>query len=231
MQKSRLAIVVAVLALATVLVAGSARPATKAIALTGTVGPGFSISLKDANGKPVNQLDPGDYTITVTDNSDDHNFHLSGPGGVDKATNLDNTVPGQPEKFTWDVTLVNGAYKYKCDAHPSQMKGSFRAGPAPPPPQKLTAKVGPGKTITLKKGGAAVKSLVAGTYKVAVKDATKKDNFHLVAPGVNKKTGIRGLASVTWTVRLKVGKGSYRSDASKKLKRTFKIVAPSPPAP
>ena len=102
MQKSRFAIVVALLALATVLVAGSAKPATKAIALTGTVGPGFSISLKDANGKPVNQLDPGVYTITVTDNSDEHNFHLTGPGGVDKATNLDNTVPGQPEKFTWD---------------------------------------------------------------------------------------------------------------------------------
>ena len=68
-QKSRLAIVVVLLALATVLVAGSAKPATKAIALTGTVGPGFSISLKDANGKPVTQLDPGDYTITITDNS------------------------------------------------------------------------------------------------------------------------------------------------------------------
>ena len=184
MQKSRLAIVVALLALATVLVAGSARPATKATALTGTVGPAFSISLKDANGKPVNQLDPGDYTITVTDNSDDHDFHLTGPGGVDRATNLDNTNPGQSEKFVWEVTLVNGVYKYKCDAHPSQMKGSFRAGPAPPPPPKLTAKVGPGKTITLKKGGAAVKSLVAGTYKVVVKDATKKDNFHLVGPPV-----------------------------------------------
>jgi len=226
-QKSRLAIVVALLALATVLVAGSAKPATKAIALTGTVGPGFSIALKDANGKPVNQLDPGDYTITITDNSDDHNFHLTGPG-VDKATNLDNTVPGQPEKTTWDVTLVNGVYKYKCDAHPGQMKGSFRAGPAPPPPPKLTAKVGPGKTITLKKGGAAVKSLVAGTYNVAVKDATKKDNFHLVGPGVNKKTGVRGLASLTWTVKFKVGKGSYRSDASKKLKRAFKVIAALP---
>ncbi len=226
MQKSRLAIVVALLALATVLVAGSARPATKATALTGTVGPAFSISLKDANGKPVNQLDPGDYTITVTDNSDDHDFHLTGPGGVDRATNLDNTNPGQSEKFVWEVTLVNGVYKYKCDAHPSQMKGSFRAGPAPPPPPKLTAKVGPGKTITLKKGGSAVKSLVAGTYKVVVKDATKKDNFHLVGAGVNKKTAVRGLTSVTWTVRFKVGKGSYRSDASKKLKRAFKVVAP-----
>ena len=38
-QKSRLAIIVALLALATVLVAGSAKPATKTIALTGTVGP------------------------------------------------------------------------------------------------------------------------------------------------------------------------------------------------
>lgn len=230
MQKSRLAIVVVLFALATVLVAGSARPATKATALNGTVGPGFSIALRDANGKGVTQLDPGDYTITVTDNSDDHDFHLTGPG-VDKATNLDNTVPGQPEKFIWDVTLVNGVYKYKCDAHPSQMKGSFRAGPAPPPPPKLTAKVGPGKTISLKKGSAPVKSLAAGTYKVVVKDVTKKDNFHLVGPGVNKKTAVRGKSSVTWTVTFKIGKGSYRSDATKKLKRAFKVIAPPLPTP
>ena len=43
---------------------------------------------------------------------------------------------------------------------------------------------------------------------------------------MNKKTAVRGLTSVTWTVRFKVGKGSYRSDASKKLKRAFKVVAP-----
>ncbi len=224
-QKSRLAIVVVVLALATVLVAGSARPATRAIALTGTVGPGFSISLKDANGRRVTQLDPGDYTITIRNlsPSQEHNFHLTGPG-IDMASEFDNKT------VTWTVTFVNGVYKYRCDAHPSQMKGSFRVGAAPPPPPKLTAKVGPGKTISLKKGGAAVKSLVAGTYRVIVRDATKKDNFHLVAPGVNKKTGIRGKASVTWTVRFKVGKGSYRSDASKKLKRAFNVVAP-PPTP
>jgi plastocyanin len=227
-NKSRLSIVVLLL-LATMLLAGSARPATKATALTGTVGPGFTISLKDQNGKGVVQLDPGDYTITVTDNSDDHDFHLFGPG-VDKSSNIDNTVAGQPEKFVWDVTLTNGVYRYHCDAHPGQMKGSFRAGPAPPPPPKLTAKVGPGKTISLKKGGVAVKSLVAGTYKVVVKDATKKDNFHLVGPGVNKKTGVRGLASVTWTVKFSIGKGSYRSDASKKLKRAFKVIA-APPTP
>jgi hypothetical protein len=230
MRTGRLAIAVVLPALVGVLVAGSARPATEATALTGTVGPGFSISLKDGSGKPVKQLDQGDYTITVTDNSDDHNFHLTGPG-VDRATNIDNTVAGQPEKFVWNVTLVDGVYKYKCDAHPSQMKGSFRVGAAPPPPPKLTAKVGPGKRISLKRGSAVVKSLVVGTYRVSVKDVTKKDNFHLLGPGVNRKTAVRGKSSVTWTVKFKIGKGTYRSDASKKLRRTFRIVAPSPPAP
>ena len=223
-NKSRLSIVVLLL-LATMFLAGSARPATKATALTGTVGPGFTISLKDANGKRVTQLDPGDYAITINNlsPSQEHNFHLTGPG-IDMASEFDN------KPVTWNVTLTNGVYKYHCDAHPGQMKGSFRAGPAPPPPPKLTAKVGPGKTISLKKGGVAVKSLVAGTYKVVVKDATKKDNFHLVGPGVNKKTGVRGLASVTWTVKFSIGKGSYRSDASKKLKRAFKVIA-APPTP
>lgn len=230
MLKRRLVIVVVLFALGTVLVAGSARPAARATELTGTVGPSFSISLKDANGKAVTQLDPGVYTIKVTDKSDEHNFHLSGPGGVDEATNIENTVPGTPESFTWTVTLVNGVYTYRCDAHPT-LKGSFRAGAAPPPPPKLTAKVGPRKTISLKKGSAPVKSLAAGTYRVAVKDATKKDNFHLVGPGVNKKTAVKGKTSITWTVTFKVGKGSYRSDASKKLKRSFKVIAPPVPTP
>jgi hypothetical protein len=52
-------------------------------------------------------------------------------------------------------------------------------------------KVGPRKTIFLKKGTTAVKALVAGRYKIAVTDATKADNFHLTGPGVNKKTGVK----------------------------------------
>ena len=44
--------------------------------LRGTVGPGFTISLRDAAGAAVSHLDPGTYSLTVDDKSEEHNFHL-----------------------------------------------------------------------------------------------------------------------------------------------------------
>jgi plastocyanin len=209
------------LVLAAVLLPGAAHSAATATALNVTVGPGFSIKVADANGKTVTQLDPGDYSITIRNlsPSSEHNFHLTGPG-IDKASAFDNTT------VTWDVTFVDGTYKWQCDAHPTIMKGSFRVGAAPPPPpapKKLTGKVGPKKTISLKKGTAAVKALVAGRYKLVVTDATKADNFHLTGPGVNKKTGVKFKGGATWTLTFKKGKYTFRSDATKKLKRTFSV--------
>jgi hypothetical protein len=142
---------------------------------------------------------------------------VTGPGGVNMASPFDNTT------VTWNVTLVNGTYNFKCDAHSATMRGSFHVGPLPPAPVKLTGKVGPRKTISLKKGASAVKSLIAGRYKVAVSDATKADNFHLSGPGVNKKTGVKFKGTTSWTLRLKPGKYTFRSDATKKLKRTFSV--------
>ena len=51
---------------------------------------------------------------------------------------------------------------------------------------KLTGTVGPGFTITLKKGTAKVKTLKAGTYKITVNDKSNIHDFHLKGPGVNK---------------------------------------------
>jgi plastocyanin len=206
------------LVLAAVLLPGAAQSAATATALNVTVGPGFSIRVTDAGGHAVSQLDPGAYSITIKNLSpaQEHNFHLTGPG-VDRASAFDNNT------VTWDVTFVNGTYTWKCDAHPTQMKGSFHVGALPPPPVKLTGKVGPRKTISLKKGTAAVKALKAGRYKIVVTDATKADNFHLIGPGVNKKTGVKFKGGTSWTLRLKVGKYTFRSDATKKLKRTFSV--------
>jgi plastocyanin len=209
------------LVLAAVLLPGAAHSAANGTALNVTVGPGFSIKVADANGQTVSHLDPGDYSITIKNlsPSSEHNFHLTGPG-VNMASAFDNTT------VTWDVTLVDGLYKYQCDAHPTLMKGSIRVGAAPPPPPaptKLTGKVGPKKAISLKKGASAVKSLAAGKYKVVVSDLTKTDNFHLSGPGVNKKTGVKFKGSTSWTLTLKRGKYTFRSDATKKLKRTFSV--------
>jgi hypothetical protein len=210
------------LLIAAVLVPGSARPAATATPLTGSVGPGFTISLKDSSGAGVSHLDPGDYTITVQNlnTTAEHNFHLLGPG-VDQAT------PFQAGTWTWNVTFTDGTFTFRCDAHPTIMRGSFTVGNAPPPPPppvipKLNGKVGPGSTISLKRGSATVKSLKRGTYRVTVRDLSTKDNFHLVGPGVSKKTAVGGKRTVTWKLRFRAGKYTYRSDAHKKLKRTFR---------
>jgi hypothetical protein len=213
------------LVLAAVLLPGSARSAATATQLNVTVGPGFSIKVADAGGHTVSNLDPGDYTITVKNLSpaQEHNFHLTGPGGIDMSSDFNNVT------VTWNLTFVDGVYKYQCDAHAQEMHGSFRVGTAPPPPppppapKKLTGKVGPAKAISLKKGASAVKSLVAGKYKLAVSDLTKTDNFHLTGPGVNKKTGVAFKGKKSWTLTLKRGKYTFGSDATKKLRRTFSV--------
>jgi plastocyanin len=212
------------LVLAAVLLPGAAHSAPKATALTATVGPGFTIRLADASGNSVTQLDPGDYSITIKNLSpaQEHNFHLTGPG-VDMASAFDNTT------VTWNLTFSDGVYRFKCDAHPTIMRGSFNVGNVPPPPPpapKLNGRVGPGKTIWLKTArGAIVKKLKARAYRISVRDATKADNFHLIGPGVNKKTGVKFRGSVLWRVRFKAGKKyTVRSDAHPTLRRTFRAT-------
>ena len=87
--------------------------------LNGVVGPGFNISLKEA-GTKVTKLKAGTYVIKVSDKSNIHNFHLTGPGGFSKKTSVGGTGT-----TTWKVTLKKGTYKYVCDPHASIMKGSF----------------------------------------------------------------------------------------------------------
>jgi plastocyanin len=106
---------VAVLALA-----GSAQAAKAKTTLTASVGPGFTISLKKGAAKATT-LKPGAYVIKVSDKSNFHNFRVRGPGGVNKAT----TVAFMGNK-TFNVTLRAGTYRYQCDPHSGQMRGSFR---------------------------------------------------------------------------------------------------------
>ena len=115
----------------------------------------YAISLKDSTGAPVTHLDPGTYTVLVQDYATLHNFDLTGPG-VSKATDIDGTGD-----TTWTIDVTNGTYRYVCDAHPTVMRGSFTAGivVAPPPVKKLSAQVGPKRSIIVKSSsGARVKT-------------------------------------------------------------------------
>jgi plastocyanin len=76
----------------------------------------------------------------------------------------------------------------------------------------LVATDGPGFTITVTKGGTKVKTLPAGTYTIKVQDKSSIHNFHLIGPGVNKKTSVVAVATFTWKVTLKKGTYKYVCD-------------------
>jgi hypothetical protein len=227
-------LVIAVAALGPLAVVGVAG--ADGTPLNGSVGPGFSISLKDASNVPVSHLDPGAYSLTVTDLADSHNFHLQGPGGTDVATGVDTTGTQ-----TFALNLVDGTYRFFCDAHPSTMKGSFTVGtastPPPPPPTtpppsspppaaspKLALTVTSSAVTLRRAGGAAVRRLAPGSYSVKVVDRSAKQNAHLVGAGVNRKTGIAFVGTVTWKVKLRKGSLVYRSDAAKPKLRPGKVA-------
>ncbi len=172
----------------------------------------FLITLRDTAGNAVTHLDPGTYDIAVSDRSEEHNFHLSGPN-VDMATAV-----GQKQEVTWPVTFAGGTYRFLCDAHPTTMRGSFTVGNVPPPPTpaKLTGTVGPRRTIVVRP-----KTVQAGPVTLTVNDRSRVDNFHLTGPGVNKKTGVVFRGRVTWKLTLQRGRYTYRSDKHKSLRGSF----------
>ena len=114
MNRTRIVAALAALALAAVVPAQAAVPT-----LTGTVGPGFTISLKKA-GVTVKTMKAGKVSLVVSDKSGIHNFHLTGPG-----VNVKTGVITQGTK-TFAITLKAGTYRYVCDPHATSMKGSFR---------------------------------------------------------------------------------------------------------
>ena len=114
---SRIALFAAGL-LATLALAAPLGAATSVTKLTGTVGPGFTITLKKGTAK-VKTLKPGNYKITVNDKSNIHDFHLTGPG-VNK---MITTISFKGTK-TVTVKLKKGKYTYRCDPHPT-MVGHF----------------------------------------------------------------------------------------------------------
>jgi plastocyanin len=91
--------------------AASSFSATKASTLTGTVGPGYTISMSKTTVKA------GAYVITIHDRASIHDFHLTG-AGVNKVTSVSGVGT-----TTWKVTLKKGKYTFVCDPHHTIMHG------------------------------------------------------------------------------------------------------------
>ena len=111
MNRFRITILLAVVAGVLAIAAPSQAALPKK--LTGTVGPGFTITM---NKKTVTA---GTYVITVHDLASIHDFHLTGPG-VDKKTSVSGTGTTK-----WTVKLKKGTYHFVCDPHRTIMHGAL----------------------------------------------------------------------------------------------------------
>jgi len=100
--------------LATLALATATLATTNSSTLTGTVGPGFTITMNKATVKA------GTYAITIHDLASIHDFHLTGPG-VNKKT----SIPGTGTT-TWTVKLKKGTYHFVCDPHNTIMHGLLK---------------------------------------------------------------------------------------------------------
>jgi hypothetical protein len=160
-------------------------------------------------GKHVDLLVEGRYELLVHDLADVHTFVLvSKTTGAPRLATEVEFVGDQ--KFTID--LAPGQYAYACSPHFEVMNGHFQVVSTPTPvveTKTLSAKVD-ARSLSL-----SAKRVVPGRYRLTVVDRSKARNFHLVGPGVNKRTGKKITGRVTWTLQL--GAGTYRFGSDPRL--------------
>jgi hypothetical protein len=182
--------------------------------LVGAVGPGFTIDLADASGKHVDELVAGRYTL-VHDLASIHNFVLGSKRTGERLASTEVEFVGDQ---TFTIDLVPGLYVYACSPHFQTMFGRLQVvgapspAPAPAPtsaPKALTARVG-AATLSL-----SARRVAPDLYRLSVVDRSRTRNFHLVGPGVNRRTGVTFIGRVTWTLRL--ARGAYRFGSDPRL--------------
>ena len=114
--------VILALVVGAILVAANASAASQAAPkVNGTVGPGFTISLK-MNGKAVKTLKAGSYSFVIADKASIHNFVVEKKGGsFEKAL----TTVGFKGTKTVTVKLTAGKWEFYCAPHEATMHGDF----------------------------------------------------------------------------------------------------------
>jgi len=135
---------------------GAAAPAAT-VTLYATVGPGYTITLKDAAGVDITQLPEGSYSIVVSDQASNHNFHLTGPG-----VNM-STTESFIGSVTWNVTFAAGAYKFVCDPHADGMFGNFTVTSSDTTPPDTAISSGPTGSVNTTSASFAFTSTETGS--------------------------------------------------------------------
>jgi len=130
------------------------------------------------------------------------------------------------EVLEWPLTAdrpckdISVSAPYRADAYITALTGA-------PPSTRLTAKIAPPRQITLTNAyGNAVSALEDGRYTLSVTDASAVANFHLVGPGVNRRTSRRFTGTTAWTIALRRGTYRFGSDRRhERLRRHFLVLA------
>jgi hypothetical protein len=92
----------------------------------------------------------------------------------------------------------------------------------------LTGETGPGFKIEVKTAaGKDLKTIRAGTYRIKVEDKSSMHNFHLIGPGLNKRTGVAFKGDTIWTIKLKPGRYTYQCDphALRGMRGHFRVTS------
>ncbi len=107
---------------AAVIAAIAASETAFAATYHGYVGPGSTISLRNAAGARVARVPAGRHTFVVHDRSPAHNFTLRRGTTRLRATSTEGTGT-----YRWRrVRITRGTYVYFCSTHPD-LRGRFRA--------------------------------------------------------------------------------------------------------
>ena len=118
------------LALAAPALAGSSATPTP---LAGSVGPGFTITLKK-DGKAVKTLKPGSYKITVKDRSDEHNFHMLGAGAAKVKTTVDFVGTKTLHRDAQEGHVHDPVRSARDGRHEAHVQGRLTAAACAPSP-------------------------------------------------------------------------------------------------
>jgi len=92
-------------------------------------------------------------------------------------------------------------------------------------PRTIAALVDRSGAVALTIRGSVDRTAVvrAGRYVLSVRDLSHKQNFHLVGPGLDKRTTPRFVGTRRWQVHLQSGVYLYWSDARPRLRKRLRV--------
>jgi hypothetical protein len=120
--------------------------------------------------------------------------------------------PNWGEPDCWSAPYTGNAYLKVLGIGPEPLRGGVDTN---------------GRATLTTADGVPITALRADRYTIVVADRSRRDDFHLIGPGVNRRTGLRFTGMKTWSVSFLIGSYRYRSDRPHSKLRGTVIVLPA----